>query len=71
MAWIGVASSSLTLVVIAVERYYTVTSPVGSNGKLTKQNVKVSKHVLLVTRILHVQIQRRVCLISSLLPNVF
>ena len=41
VAWIGAASSSVTLAAIAVERYYTVTSPVGNNGKLTKEKVKV------------------------------
>lgn len=43
VAWVGAASSSLTLVAIAVERYYTVMGPPGSKGKLSKKNVKVSK----------------------------
>lgn len=42
-AWVGAASSSLTLVAIAIERYYTVMGPLGSKGKLTKRRVKVSK----------------------------
>ncbi|XP_020624066.1 neuropeptide FF receptor 1-like [Orbicella faveolata] len=42
-AWVGAASSSLTLVAIAVERYYTVMGPLGSKGKLNKRRVKVSK----------------------------
>lgn len=40
VAWIGAASSSVTLTAIAVERYCTVTSPDGSNGKLTKKKLK-------------------------------
>lgn len=43
VAWIGAASSSVTLTAIAVERYCTVTSPDGSNGKLTKKKLKVKK----------------------------
>ena len=43
VAWIGAASSSVTLTAIAVERYCTVTSPDGSNGKLTKKKLKVRK----------------------------
>jgi len=41
VAWVGAASSSVTLVAIAVERYYTVMCPLGSRGKLTKRKVKV------------------------------
>lgn len=41
MAWVGAASSSVTLVVIAVERYYTVMCPVGSRAKLNKRKVKI------------------------------
>ncbi|KAL9970939.1 hypothetical protein ACROYT_G023402 [Oculina patagonica] len=43
VAWLGAASSSVTLVAIAVERYYTVMCPLGSKGKLTKRKVKVSE----------------------------
>lgn len=43
VAWLGAASSSLTLVAIAFERYYTVLGPPGSKGKLSKKKVKVSK----------------------------
>ena len=42
-AWVGAASSSITLVAVAVERYYAVMDPLGSNGKLTKRRVQVSK----------------------------
>ena len=42
VSWVGAASSSVTLVAIAIERYYTVTCPLGSKGKLTKRKVKVS-----------------------------
>ena len=45
LAWVGAASSAVTLVFIATERYYSVTSPVGNKGKLTKQKLKVSVHV--------------------------
>lgn len=41
VAWVGAAASSVTLVAIAVERYYTVTCPLGSRGKLTKRKLKV------------------------------
>lgn len=40
VAWIGAASSSVTLTAIAVERYYSVTSANGINGKLTKEKLK-------------------------------
>ena len=43
VAWVGAASSSVTLVAIAIERYYTVMCPLGSKGKLTKQRVTVSE----------------------------
>ena len=43
VAWVGAASASVTLVAIAVERYYTVMCPLGSRGKLTKRKVKVTK----------------------------
>ena len=42
LAWVGAASSSITLVAIAIERYYTVMGPLGSKGKFTKRRVKVS-----------------------------
>ena len=35
MAWIGAASEVVTLVAIAVERYYAVRYPHGNKGKLT------------------------------------
>ncbi|KAL9970888.1 hypothetical protein ACROYT_G023341 [Oculina patagonica] len=41
VAWVGAASSSVTLVAIAVERYFTVMCPLGSRGKLSKRKVKV------------------------------
>ena len=43
VAWVGQAAASVTLVAIAVERYYTVTSPVGSKSRLTKHTVKVKR----------------------------
>ena len=41
VAWVGAASSSVTLVAIAIERYYTVMCPLGSKGKLSRRKVKV------------------------------
>ena len=40
-AWIGAASSIVTLVAIAVERYYAVRYPHGNKGKLTTRKLKV------------------------------
>ena len=42
IAWVGAASSILTLVVISVERYYTVMYPHSAKAKLTKRKLKVS-----------------------------
>ena len=42
VAWIGAAASAVTLVAIAVERYFAVACPIGTQRKLTKQKVKVS-----------------------------
>lgn len=41
VAWIGAASSIVTLVAIAIERYYAVVYPLGNKGKLTKRKLKV------------------------------
>ena len=45
VAWVGAASSSVTLVAIAVERYYMVMCPLGSKRKLTKRKVQVNFRV--------------------------
>ena len=42
VAWVGAASSILTLAVIAIERYYAVVYPLGDKEKVTKDNLKVS-----------------------------
>ena len=42
IAWVGAASSILTLAVVAVERYYAVVYPLGDKEKITKDNLKVS-----------------------------
>ena len=42
MAWVGGIASVVTLVTIAIERYYAVTYPLGNKWKLTKQKLKVS-----------------------------
>ena len=41
-AWIPGVSSVVTLVTIAVERYYTVVHPMDPNRKMTKHKLKVS-----------------------------
>ena len=43
LAWIAADSSVITLVAIAVERYYAVIYPIGTVGKLTKGKLKVSQ----------------------------
>jgi len=40
-AWVGAASSVITLAAIAVERYYAVTYPLGNRAELTKRKLKV------------------------------
>ena len=40
-AWIGAASSTAILTIIAIERYYAVMYPFGNKGKLTKHKLKV------------------------------
>jgi len=42
MAWVGAATSILTLAVVAVERYYAVVYPLGDKEKITMDNLKVS-----------------------------
>ena len=41
VAWVGAASSVITLTIIAIERYYAVLYPLGNKGKLTKHKLKV------------------------------
>ena len=41
LAWIGADSSVVTLVAIAMERYFAVIYPYGNKGKLTKRKLKV------------------------------
>ena len=41
LAWIAGVSSVVTLIAIAVERYYAVIYPIGSIGQLTKRKLKV------------------------------
>ena len=43
VAWVGAAAGTITLVVIAFERYYTIRFPVSGKGKLTKNTVKVTE----------------------------
>ncbi|KAL9975314.1 hypothetical protein ACROYT_G012467 [Oculina patagonica] len=42
VAWIGAASSVITLVAITIERYYAVVYPLGDKGKLTERKLKVT-----------------------------
>ena len=44
LAWVGAASSVVTLVSTAFERYYAVLRPHRTKGKLTKNKVKVNSH---------------------------
>ena len=39
--WVGAGSSVVSLVTIAIERYYAVVHPHGNKGKLTKRKIKV------------------------------
>ncbi|KAL9975313.1 hypothetical protein ACROYT_G012466 [Oculina patagonica] len=41
VAWTGAASSIVTLVVIALERYYAVVYPLGNKGKFSKRKLKM------------------------------
>jgi len=41
IAWVGAASSILTLSVVAIERYYAVVYPLGDKEKITMDNLKV------------------------------
>ena len=43
LAFVGSASSYITLTAIAFERYYAVVYPQGNNGSLNMRKVKVSK----------------------------
>ena len=49
LAWLPGISSVVTLVAMAVERYYTVVYPLDQSRKLTKRKLKVS---LSITRLL-------------------
>ena len=42
VAWVGAASSILTLAVVAIERYYAVVYPLGNKEKITMDTLKVS-----------------------------
>ena len=41
VAWIAAASSNVTLVAIAIERYYAVVYPLGNKRQLIMRNLKV------------------------------
>ena len=41
LAWLGATSSVVTLVAIAIERYFAVIYPHGNKGKVTKRKLKV------------------------------
>ena len=42
VVWVGGIASVVTLVTIAIERYYAVLYPLGNKWKLTKRKLKVS-----------------------------
>ena len=42
VAWVGAASSILTLSVVAIERYFAVIYPLGDKNKFTINSLKVS-----------------------------
>ena len=41
VAWVGMGSAFVTLVAIAIERYYAVRYPLGNNWILTHRKLKV------------------------------
>jgi len=41
MAWLGAASSILTLSLVAIERYYAVVYPLSNKDKINMDNLKV------------------------------
>ncbi|KAL9951082.1 hypothetical protein ACROYT_G043678 [Oculina patagonica] len=41
IAWVGAVSSAVTLVAIAIERFYAIVHPLGNEGQLTKCKLKV------------------------------
>ena len=45
-AWVGASSSVVTLVAIALERYYAVIYPLGNKGKLTARKLKVFSKII-------------------------
>ena len=48
VAWVGAASSIVTLTTIAFERYYVVMYPHSNKGKLTKRKLKVKFPAILL-----------------------
>ena len=45
LAFVGAASSNITLTAIAFERYYAVVYPEGNKGNLNMRKVKVSQMI--------------------------
>ena len=45
LAWVGAASSVVTLTAIAFKRYYAVIYPQGNKGDLSMRKVKVSESI--------------------------
>ena len=41
LSWVGGRASMITLLVIAIERYFAVVHPLGNKGKLTNRKLKV------------------------------
>lgn len=59
VAWIGGASSIVTLTAIAIERYYAVMYPHGNKWKLTENKLKVSPNYKLELLLLLTAFLRR------------
>ena len=59
VAWIGGASSIVTLTAIAIERYYAVIYPHGNKWKLTEHKLKVSPNDTLQVLLLSTAFLRR------------
>ncbi|KAL9951096.1 hypothetical protein ACROYT_G043693 [Oculina patagonica] len=72
IAWVGAVSSAVTLVAIAIERFYAIVHPLGNEGQLTKCKlkgvVKVRKRVTLM--VLTVTILFGICWLTDAVAHV-
>ena len=67
-AWIGAASAVVTLVAIAMERYYAVIYPHGNKGKLTTRRLKVCHSNNKLAKI--VEFQRRPLVMRNIISSL-